>query len=482
MTQAEIGVIGLAVMGQNLILNMDDHGITVAAYNRSKDKVDTFVAGPAKGRKIIGVHTLSELVKVLKVPRRIMLMVRAGEAVDNLIAQLIPLLDAGDILIDGGNANFTDSERRSEMLGRRGLHFIGAGVSGGEEGARHGPSIMPGGSLSAWPEVRPIFQAIAAKTSSGEPCCNWVGKGGAGHFVKMVHNGIEYADMQLIGECYDFMRTLLGMNAREMSAVFRAWNETMLESYLIEITADILSCHDTQGRYLVDAILDAAAQKGTGKWVSITALEYGIPLPLISESVFARCLSAWQIERREAALLYPRETVCLAEKKKWLEALRQTLLAAKIISYAQGFLLMREVSKSYGWEIDMANVAKLWRGGCIIRSAFLDDIHGAFRKAPDLSCLGMDDYFRGILQETLPAWRKVVAKAVETALPVPGLGSGLAFLDGYTSARLPANLIQAQRDYFGAHTYERVDRPRGEKFHSNWTGKGGAVSSSSYEV
>ncbi len=385
-------------------------------------------------------------------------------------------------IIDGGNANFTDTERRSKMLAGKGLYLIGAGISGGEEGARHGPSIMPGGELSAWPEVQPIFQAIAAKTSSGEPCCNWVGNGGAGHFVKMVHNGLEYADMQLISESYDFMRTLLGMSAREMSAVFRSWNETMLESYLIEITADILSYCDKEGCYVIDAIRDVAAQKGTGKWASITALEYRVPLPLISESVFARCLSSWQIERKEAALLYPREIVRLAGKTQWLEALRQALLAAKIISYAQGFVLMREVSRSYRWGIDITNVATLWREGCIIRSAFLDDIHSAFRKAPDLSFLWMNDYFHGILQETLHSWRKVVSKAVETALPVPGLGSGLTFLDSYTSARLPANLVQAQRDYFGAHTYERMDRPRGEWFHSNWTGRGGKVSSSSYEV
>lgn len=482
MAEADIGLIGLAVMGQNLILNMNDHGFTVAAYNRTTSKVDDFMNGAAKGSHVIGVHSLQELVSTLKSPRKIFLMVRAGSAVDSMIDQLLPLLDKGDIIIDGGNANYTDTQRRYEALSAQGLRFIGTGVSGGEEGARHGPSIMPGGDPSAWPEVKEILQAIAAKTPTGEACCDWVGEGGAGHFVKMVHNGIEYGDMQLISESYDFMQHLLGMSPDAMSEVFSAWNKTTLDSYLIEIAADILKYKDADGAPIIDKILDAAGQKGTGKWTGINALDEGIPLTLITESVFARCLSALKEDRVAAEALYPREFAKLENGKQWIEDLAQALLASKIISYAQGFMLIHAASKKFGWNINLAATAMLWREGCIIRSAFLDKINDAFKKNPDLAFLGLDDYFRGILQASVPAWRRIVAKAIELGLPMPCTGAGITFLDGYTRGRLPANMIQALRDYFGAHTYERVDKPRGEHFHTNWTGTGGNVASSTYDV
>ncbi|HEY5715079.1 MAG TPA: decarboxylating NADP(+)-dependent phosphogluconate dehydrogenase [Psychromonas sp.] len=480
---ADIGVIGLAVMGQNLILNMNDHGFKVVAYNRTTAKVDEFLAGPAKGTDIIPAHSLEELVDKLEKPRKVMLMVRAGTVVDTFINLLLPLLEAGDIIIDGGNTNYPDTNRRVAELRNKGIYFIGTGVSGGETGARFGPSIMPGGAPEAWPAVKPIFQAIAAKTESGEPCCDWVGKDGAGHFVKMVHNGIEYGDMQLISEVYQFMKDGLQMNCDEMQQVFAQWNKTELDSYLIEITADILAYKDRDGEPLLDKIVDTAGQKGTGKWTAINALDLGIPLTLISEAVFARCLSALKEQRVAAEQLFAKTTTQVeGDKQQWLEALRQALLASKIISYAQGFMLMREASKENGWELNYGNVALMWRGGCIIRSAFLNNIRDAFEKNPELAFLGLDQYFKDILENCQTAWRKVAAKSLEVGIPMPCITSALTFLDGYTTARLPANLLQAQRDYFGAHTYERSDRKRGEFFHTNWTGTGGDTASTTYDV
>ncbi|NNN44773.1 MULTISPECIES: decarboxylating NADP(+)-dependent phosphogluconate dehydrogenase [Vibrio] len=481
--KGDIGVIGLAVMGQNLILNMNDHGFNVVAYNRTTAKVDEFLQGPAKGTKIVGAYSLQDLVDKLATPRKVMLMVRAGDVVDAFIDQLVPLLDKGDIIIDGGNTNYPDTNRRVAALREKGIHFIGTGVSGGEEGARFGPSIMPGGAEEAWPAVKPIFQAISAKTDSGEPCCDWVGNDGAGHFVKMVHNGIEYGDMQLITEAYQFMKDGLGMSADEMQAVFSDWNKTELDSYLIEITADILGYKDQDGQPLVEKILDTAGQKGTGKWTGINALDMGIPLTLITESVFSRCLSALKDQRVAAEQLFAKAiTPVEGDKQAWVDALRQALLASKIISYAQGFMLMREASNENGWDLNYGNVALMWRGGCIIRSAFLSNIRDAFAANPDIAFLGSDPYFKGILDNCLGAWRKVAAKSMEVGIPMPCMTSALTFLDGYTTARLPANLLQAQRDYFGAHTYERIDRPRGEFFHTNWTGTGGNTASTTYDV
>ncbi len=481
--KGDIGVIGLAVMGQNLILNMNDKGFKVVAYNRTTSKVDDFLNGAAKNTQITGAYSLQELVDKLERPRKIMLMVRAGSVVDDFIVQLLPLLDQGDIIIDGGNANFPDSTRRTHELAAHGIRFIGAGVSGGEEGARNGPSIMPGGDESAWPEIRPIFQAIAAKTPQGEPCCDWVGRDGAGHFVKMVHNGIEYGDMQLICEAYQFMKDGLGMTADEMHEVFAAWNQTELNSYLIEITADIFAYKDEDGEPLVEKILDTAGQKGTGKWTGINALDLGIPLTLISEAVFARCVSAFKEQREKAAALFGScITPVAGDRAEWLENLRLALLASKIISYAQGFMLIREASEIHQWDLNYGKTALLWREGCIIRSAFLGNIRDAYEADADLVFLGNDPYFKNILQSALPAWRKVAAKALESGLPMPCMTSALTFLDGYTTARLPANLLQAQRDYFGAHTYERTDRPRGEFFHTNWTGTGGDAASTTYDV
>lgn len=481
--KGDIGVIGLAVMGQNLILNMNDKGFKVVAFNRTVSKVDDFLNDAAKNTQIIGAYSLQDLVEKLERPRKIMLMVRAGQVVDDFIEQLLPLLEEGDIVIDGGNANYPDTNRRCVQLREKGIHFIGAGVSGGEEGARHGPSIMPGGHIEAWEAVKPIFQAIAAKTPQGEPCCDWVGADGAGHFVKMVHNGIEYGDMQLICEAYQFMKDGLGMNHDEMCQTFQAWKQTELSSYLIDITADILSYKDEDGLPLVEKILDTAGQKGTGKWTGINALDMGIPLTLISESVFARCVSALKDQRFAAAQLFPQaQTTIVENREEWLEALRLSLLASKIISYAQGFMLMREASHTFNWNLNYGNTALLWREGCIIRSVFLGNIRDAFEANPDLAFLGSDDYFRTILLNALPSWRKVVAKSIELGIPMPCMAAAITFLDAYTSARLPANLLQAQRDYFGAHTYERIDRPRGEFFHTNWTGTGGNTASSTYDV
>ncbi|MGI6638200.1 MAG: decarboxylating NADP(+)-dependent phosphogluconate dehydrogenase [Desulfobulbus sp.] len=483
--QADIGVIGLAVMGQNLILNMDDHGYVVAAYNRTQARVTEFLAGPAKGTRVLGATSLQDLVDRLSQPKKIMLMVRAGEAVDSFIEQLIPLLQAGDVLIDGGNSNYTDTNRREMMLRQHGIHFIGMGISGGEEGARFGPSIMPGGANRGWPLVQPIFEAIAAKAASGEPCCSWMGPEGSGHFVKMVHNGIEYGDMQLISEAYAFLYRGLGLDHVAMRQIFVHWNKTELESYLIEITADIFSHLDKDGSPLVERILDVAGQKGTGKWTGINALHLGVPLTLITEAVFARFLSSLKKERQAAEQLFHKNVKIVSsgsdETGEWVETLRQALLAAKVISYAQGFMLIRQASNDFNWQIESGNVAKVWRAGCIIRSTFLDDIHAAFAREPALAFLGFDQYFNELIVSCLPAWRRICARAMEVGLAMPAMTAALSFLDGYTTARLPANMIQAQRDYFGAHTYERVDAPRGTFFHTDWTGSGGAAAATSYE-
>ncbi len=480
--KADIAVIGLAVMGQNLILNMNDHNFTVVAYNRTYSKTSDFLAGPAKDTNIIGAETLEQVVEALATPRKIMLMVRAGNSVDSVIQQLLPLLDKGDLIIDGGNSNFTDTERRAKTLAENGMLFIGTGVSGGEEGARNGPSIMPGGHKEAWPLVKELFQSISAKTENGDPCCQWVGEGGAGHFVKMVHNGIEYGDMQLICEAYDFMQHALGMDNEQMHTAFANWDKGDLNSYLIEITAEILNFKEND-HYVVDTILDKAGQKGTGKWTGINALELGIPLTLIGEAVFARCLSALKEERVKAAdiLSGPEITIIDSDHEQWITSLGDALLAAKIISYTQGYMLMAAAAEEYQWDLQYGSIAQMWRGGCIIRSAFLDDIQNAFHKDPSLANLLLDDYFKNSINKTQGGWRKIISKATELGLPVPAMSSALSFYDGYRTARLPANLLQAQRDYFGAHTYERLDSP-GQRFHTDWTGEGGDVSSSSYSV
>ena len=482
MKKADIGLIGLAVMGENLAMNMESHGFTVAVWNRSTDKVDKFISGRAAGKRFIGCHSPEELIGSLEKPRRIFMMVKAGAAVDALIAQLLPLLDEGDILIDGGNSHYPDTIRRTAEVESRGCLYVGCGVSGGEEGALKGPSLMPGGSPAAWEHVRPIFQAICAKVEDGSPCCGWVGENGAGHFVKMVHNGIEYGDMQLICEAYQLMRDGLGMTSEEMSAVFAAWNRTELDSYLIEITADILR-HRENGEITVEKILDRAGQKGTGKWTSITALDEGVPLTLISEAVFARCLSAQKDERVRAAALYRRKVVPFeGDRAAALESLRKALYASKIVSYAQGYALMRAAAKTNGWNLNYGGIALMWRGGCIIRSVFLGKIKEAFDKDPALENLLLDEYFCETMQSLLPAWRETVSLAVRTGIPMSAFSSALSWFDGYTCESLPANLLQAQRDYFGAHTYERTDAPRGEFFHTNWTGRGGDTASSSYNA
>ncbi len=485
---ADIGLIGLAVMGQNLVLNMDDHGFTVAVYNRTTSKVDDFISGPAAGTKVIGAHSLEELVDALASPRRVMLMVKAGNAVDAVIEQLLPLLDEGDIIIDGGNSHFPDTIRRTAYVEERGLRYIGTGVSGGEEGARHGPSIMPGGSRDAWPFVQNILQSISARVADGTPCCDWVGSDGAGHFVKMVHNGIEYGDMQVIAEAYHLMKAGLGMSPDEMSSRFRTWGEAELDSYLIDITADILAYREESGDVLVEHILDTAGQKGTGKWTAISALDLGMPVTLVAEAVFARILSALKVERVIAQDLLGSDTRLIDDatavdfRNRFVEAIRDALYASKIVSYAQGFMLLRAAAEEYGWDLDYGRIASLWREGCIIRAAFLDEITAAFRSDPELANLMLDGFFSSALAEAERGWRLVVTTAVSHGIPVPAYSSALAFYDGYRTEQLPANLIQAQRDYFGAHTYERNDRPRGEFFHTNWTGHGGDTTAGTYEA
>jgi 6-phosphogluconate dehydrogenase len=483
MSQADIGLIGLAVMGQNLAMNMNDHGFVVAAYNRTTSKVDEFMEGAAKGSKIIPTHSVEQLVRSLKRPRRVMLMVKAGQPVDEFIAQLLPYLEPGDIIIDGGNSLFTDTNRRVEELQKKGILFIGAGISGGEEGARHGPSIMPGGNPDAWPALKPIFQAISAKVDGGEPCCDWVGEGGAGHYVKMVHNGIEYGDMQLICESYALLEKGLSLSSEELFSVFKKWNERELNSYLIEITSHIFATKDTDGTPLISKILDVAGQKGTGKWTVEDALEMGMPLTLISEAVFARCLSAIKQERVAASkvLKGPSSKIDTA-KTTFIDQVEQALYASKMISYAQGFMLMRQAAEQYHWNLNYGAIALMWRGGCIIRSSFLGKIKEAYDKNPKLQNLILDPYFTAQVEKAQQGWRQVVAAAAISGIPTPCIGTALAFYDGYRSERLPANLLQAQRDYFGAHTYERIDRPRGEFFHTNWTGTGGNVSSTTYNV
>ena len=481
MGKADIGLIGLAVMGENLVMNMESKGFTVAVYNRTTSKVDKFVEGRAKGKNIIGTHSLEELVDNLAKPRKVMMMVKAGAAVDSMIDTLLPLLDDGDIIIDGGNSNYGDTIRRTAYVEAAGKLYIGTGVSGGEEGALNGPSLMPGGSPAAWEAVKPIFQKICAHVDSGEPCCDWVGENGAGHFVKMVHNGIEYGDMELICECYQMMRYLLGLSDDEMSEIFKAWNKTELDSYLIEITGDILAYKDEDGSALVEKILDTAGQKGTGKWTGISALEEGVPLTLIGEAVFARCLSAMKDDRVEAAKAYPREIPAFqGNKEEFIEQMRKALFASKIISYAQGYTLMRTAAKTYNWNLNYGGIALMWRGGCIIRSTFLGKIKEAYDNNPELSNLLLDPFFKETIKNCVESWRQVVATATLAGIPIPALSSALSYFDGYTSEKLPANLLQAQRDYFGAHTYERLDTPRGEFFHTNWTGRGGDTHSETY--
>jgi len=483
MEKADIGLIGLAVMGENLILNMESRGYSVAVYNRTLDKVEKFLAGRANGKKIIGTHNLPELVQSLKSPRKIMMMVKAGKAVDELIDQLVPLLDKGDILIDGGNSHFPDTIRRTKALEDKGLLYIGTGVSGGEEGALKGPSIMPGGSPAAWPHVKPIFQAIAAKVADGTPCCDWVGDNGAGHFVKMVHNGIEYGDMQLICESYQIMKELLGMSADEMHEVFKQWNTGDLDSFLIEITRDILAFKDTDGTPMVDKILDTAGQKGTGKWTSVVAMDLGMPLTLISEAVFARCLSALKEDRVAASKLLRGPTPKFTgDKKAFLADLERALYASKIISYAQGYEMMRAAAGEFKWNLSYGGIALLWRGGCIIRSTFLGKIKDAYDKNPQLSNLLLDPFFREKIDAAQEGWRRVIATAATNGIWIPAHATALTYYDGFRNGRLPANLLQAQRDYFGAHQYERVDQPRGKFFHTNWTGRGGTTASSAYIV
>jgi len=483
MEKADIGLIGLAVMGQNLVLNMADHGYRVAVFNRTTSKVDEFIDGPAKDTSVIGTHSMEQLVDSLSTPRKVMLMVKAGEVVDRFIEMLIPLLAPGDIIIDGGNSHYPDTGRRTAYLKEKGLRFIGTGVSGGEEGARFGPSIMPGGDPEAWPFVKDIFQAVSAKVD-GQPCCQWVGQNGAGHFVKMVHNGIEYGDMQLICEAYSLMEHALGMSCDQMQEVFAQWNTGVLDSYLIDITKDILAVKDEDGEPLVDKILDTAGQKGTGKWTGISALDLGVPLTLIGESVFARVLSSLKDERvRAAPILGPRPKIApITDKKEIINALRDALYASKIISYAQGFMLMREAAKEYGWNLNYGEIALMWRGGCIIRSTFLGNIKDAYDNKPELENLVLDPFFTEALKSAEAGWRRAVILAIENGIPAPALSSALSYFDAYRSERLPANLLQAQRDYFGAHTYERLDSKRGEFFHTDWTGHGGKVASTTYEV
>ncbi len=483
MKKADIGLIGLAVMGENLVMNMESKGFTVAVYNRTVEKVDKFMQGRAAGKNIIGCHSLEELRDNLAKPRKVFMMVKAGQAVDDFIEKLIPVLEPGDIIIDGGNSHFPDTIRRTKYVESKGLLYIGTGVSGGEEGALKGPSMMPGGSPAAWEYVKPIFQGICAKVENGDACCDWVGENGAGHFVKMVHNGIEYGDMQLICEAYQLLRDGLGMTSAEMHDVFAEWNKTELDSYLIEITRDILGYKAENGECTVEYILDKAGQKGTGKWTGIAALDEAVPLTLISEAVFSRCLSAQKDERVEAAKLYPHDIPAFeGDRAAFIEAIRKALYASKIVSYAQGYTLMRSAAKTYGWNLNYGGIALMWRGGCIIRSVFLGKIKEAYDKNPQLTNLLLDPYFKETVEKLVPAWRAVAAAAVTSGVPAPAMTSALAYFDGYTTERLPANLLQAQRDYFGAHTYERLDSPRGQFFHTNWTGHGGSTSAATYNA
>jgi 6-phosphogluconate dehydrogenase len=481
---ADIGLIGLAVMGENLVLNMESRGFTVAVFNRTTAKVDNFVTGRGKGKKIVGCHTVQELVAALKRPRKVMIMVKAGPAVDEVIDEIVPLLEPGDIIIDGGNTHYPDTTRRTRALKEKGLLFVGAGVSGGEEGALHGPSIMPGGNPDAWPQVKPIFQAIAAKVTDGTPCCDWVGPEGAGHYVKMVHNGIEYGDIQLICEAYHLLKSLLGMDADTLHDVFARWNAGPLDSYLIEITRDIFGYKDPETcKPMVDLILDTAGQKGTGKWTATSALDLGVPLTLIAEAVYSRCLSAQKDERLAAEkVLHGPKPSFSGDAQTFVDDVEKALYASKIISYAQGFALLNAMAKESGWTINNGGVALMWRGGCIIRSAFLGKIKEAFDRNPGLTNLLLDPYFHTEVEKAQTGWRHACAAAVTQGIPLPAMTSALSYYDGYRCGRLPANLLQAQRDYFGAHTYERIDRPRGQFFHTNWTGRGGTTSSTTYNA
>lgn len=483
MSKADIGLVGLAVMGENLVLNIESRGFTVAVYNRTVEKVTNFIEGRGKGKNFIGAHSIEELVKNLKSPRKVILMVKAGKPVDDFIEQIIPYLEKGDIIIDGGNSHFPDSIRRTKYLEEKGFLFIGTGVSGGEEGALKGPSIMPGGSPAAWEHVKPIFQSIAAKVEDGTPCCDWVGENGAGHFVKMVHNGIEYGDMQLICEAYQIMKDLLGMSYEEMHQTFKEWNEGELDSYLIEITRDILGFKDEDGQPLVEKILDTAGQKGTGKWTSVASLDLGVPLTLIGEAVYARCLSAMKDDRVEASkVLSGPKPKFTGDKKSFLNDLKNALYASKIVSYAQGYVLMKYAAEEYKWKLNYGGIALMWRGGCIIRSIFLGKIKEAFDKNPNLTNLLLDPFFKEKIETSQDSWRRVISSAVMNGIWCPALTTALNYFDGYRNERLPANLLQAQRDYFGAHTYERLDKKRGEFFHTNWTGRGGDTASTTYTV
>ena len=483
MKKSDLGLIGLAVMGENLVMNMESKGFTVSVFNRTTEKVERFVNGRAKGKNIVGCYSLQQLVDSLEKPRKVMMMIKAGKPVDDMIEQLLPLLDDGDIIIDGGNSHFPDTMRRCAYVESKGKLYIGTGVSGGEEGALNGPSMMPGGSPAAWAAVKPIFQSICAKVEDGTPCCDWVGENGAGHFVKMVHNGIEYGDMELICETYSLLKNILGLTADEMHDVFAEWNRGELDSYLIEITRDILAYKDTDGSALVEKILDTAGQKGTGKWTAISALDEGVPLTLIAEAVFARCLSAQKEERVKASEILSGPTPLFeGDRAAFVNDLKDALLAAKIVSYAQRYALMRAAARSYGWNLNWGGIALMWRGGCIIRSVFLGKIKEAYDADPALENLMLAPYFREKLEKGQKGWRRICASAITNGIPAPALCAALSYYDGYRSARLPANLLQAQRDYFGAHTYERVDRPRGEFFHTDWTGHGGNTSSSAYNA
>ena len=483
MSKAEIGLIGLAVMGENLVMNMESKGFTIAVYNRSTEKVDNFINGRAKGKKIIGCRSVEELVQALEKPRKVMMMIRAGQAVDDMISQLLPLLEPGDVIIDGGNSYFKDTIRRTAEVTEKGLLYVGTGVSGGEEGALNGPCLMPGGNKEAWKLLKPIFTAISAKVEGDIPCCEWIGENGAGHFVKMVHNGIEYGDMQLICEAYQMMRDGMGMSSAQMHKVFEAWNHSELDSYLMEITADIMGHQDENGETTVEKILDVAGQKGTGKWTCIAALDEKVPLTLINEAVASRCISDMKEERIQAGKSYERSNKMITDiKEEFIENIRKALYASKIISYAQGYSLMRSAAKEYDWDLKFGDIALIWRGGCIIRSAFLGKIKEAFDRDPNLSNLILDPYFKSAIEDCLPSWRKVVATATEYGIPMPAMNAALSWFDSYTCANLPANLLQAQRDYFGAHMYERIDRPRGEMYHTNWTGNSGTTAAGTYSV